>query len=82
MHFLYYHLNIFADTLGAGSDEQGETFHQDVRRIETKYQCRRDWDKKVINLIKSIFLLNIMDILLNLFMLLSYVLFFKLFLDS
>jgi len=38
IHFLYSHLNFFSDNLGDMSKEQGECFHQDIKKIERKYQ--------------------------------------------
>ena len=38
MHFLYAHLEYFPDNCGAYSEEQGERFHQDISRMETRYQ--------------------------------------------
>ena len=42
MHFLHSHLDFFPSNLGEVSDEQGETFHQDISVIEGRYQGRYD----------------------------------------
>lgn len=38
IHFLRAHLDFFPRNLGAVSDEQGETFHQDIQKMEKRYQ--------------------------------------------
>ena len=38
MHFLHSHLEFFPENLGAGSDEQGERFHQDIQAMEERYK--------------------------------------------
>ncbi|UYV63336.1 hypothetical protein LAZ67_2003775 [Cordylochernes scorpioides] len=38
IHFLHSHLDFFPDNLGAVSDEHGERFHQDISRMEKRYQ--------------------------------------------
>ena len=38
IHFLYSHLNFFPPNLGAVSDEHGERFHQDITKMESRYQ--------------------------------------------
>lgn len=40
LHFLFSHLDVFPDNLGALSEEQGERFHQDIREMERRYQGR------------------------------------------
>ena len=40
MHFLHSHLDFFPPNLGEVSDEHGETFHQDISVMETRYQGR------------------------------------------
>ena len=42
MHFLFSHLDLFPENMGAVSDEQGERFHQDIKDMETRYQGRCD----------------------------------------
>jgi len=43
IHFLFSHMENFPEDLGAMSDEQGESFHQDMRQMEERYQRR--WDE-------------------------------------
>ena len=38
LHFLHSHLEFFPDNLGAVSDDHGETFHQDIAVVETRYK--------------------------------------------
>ncbi|KAI6658163.1 Receptor-type tyrosine-protein phosphatase epsilon-like [Oopsacas minuta] len=38
LHFLHSHLDFFPENLSAVSDEQGERFHQDILRMENRYQ--------------------------------------------
>ena len=46
MHYLFSHMDRFPENLGAMSDEQGERFHQDIKKMETRYQeC---WDSAVM----------------------------------
>lgn len=40
IHFLHSHFSFFPSNLGAVSDEQGERFHQDVKKLEERYQGR------------------------------------------
>lgn len=40
MHFLDSHLNYFPDNLGDYSEEHGERFHQDIAKMEKRYQGR------------------------------------------
>ena len=40
VHFLHSHLDRFPENFGALSDEQGERFHQDVKKMEERYQRR------------------------------------------
>ncbi|KAL4720940.1 hypothetical protein ACJJTC_015404 [Scirpophaga incertulas] len=46
IHFLHSHIHFFPENLGAISDEQGETFHQDIATIETRNQGR--WDPAML----------------------------------
>ena len=46
LHFLHSHLDDFPENLGAVSDEQGERFHQDLKVIEVRYQCK--WDEHML----------------------------------
>ena len=41
MHCLCTHLNKLPDNLGSCCDEQGESFHQDIKEMEETYQGRR-----------------------------------------
>ncbi|EFN89517.1 hypothetical protein EAI_06206, partial [Harpegnathos saltator] len=38
IHFLHSHLDFFPGNLGDTSDEQGERLHQDMAKIERRYQ--------------------------------------------
>lgn len=38
IHFLHSHLDFFPDYCGALSDEHGERFHQDIAKMEKRYQ--------------------------------------------
>lgn len=40
IHFLHSHLDFFPANLGAVSDEHGERFHQDIAKMEKRYQGR------------------------------------------
>jgi hypothetical protein len=40
VHFLASHPDYFPEILGAGSEEQGERFHQDIKEMERRYQGR------------------------------------------
>ena len=42
VHLLHSHLDKFPINLGDVSDEQGERFHQDIKRMEELYQGRYD----------------------------------------
>lgn len=42
LHFLHSHLDYFPQNLGDYSEEQGERFHQDIKKMEQRYQGR--WD--------------------------------------
>ena len=42
VHFLHSHLDRFPENCGDVSDEQGERFHQDIKKMEERYQGR--WD--------------------------------------
>lgn len=37
MHFLYNHLDEFADNLGDYSEQHGERYHQDIKTMEHRY---------------------------------------------
>ena len=47
VHFFHSHLDRFPENLGDVSEEQGERFHQDIKVMEERYQCR--WDKKMMS---------------------------------
>ena len=38
MHYLFSHMDQFPENLGSMSDEQGERFYQDLKKMETRYQ--------------------------------------------
>ena len=40
VHFLNSHLDYFPENLGAVSEEMGERFHQDIQKMENRYQGR------------------------------------------
>jgi hypothetical protein len=40
-HFLHSHLNFFPQILGEVSDEQGESFHQEIKSTENR--CLGFW---------------------------------------
>ena len=40
-HFLFSHLERFPESLGNLSDEQEERFHQDIGKMEVRYEGRR-----------------------------------------
>ena len=40
VHFLNCHLDYFLENLGSVSSEQGERFHEDIKRMEKRYQGR------------------------------------------
>ena len=42
MDYLFSHMDQFPENLGSMSDEQGKRFYQDLKEMETRYQCR--WD--------------------------------------
>ena len=42
VHHLHSHLEFFPANLGHMSEEQGERFHQDIKKMETRYQGK--WD--------------------------------------
>lgn len=46
IHFLSAHLDYFPQNCGKLSDEQGERFHQELSRIEKRYQGR--WNKTML----------------------------------
>lgn len=47
MHFLHSHLDFFPENLGDTSDEQGERLHQDLAKIERRYQGF--WDEGMMS---------------------------------
>ena len=47
VHFLLSHLDLFSESLGALSNEQGERFHQDISEMEERYQ--RKWDAVMLS---------------------------------
>ena len=46
IHFLHSHLEFFPENLGAVSDEHGERFHQDIFKMEKRYQGK--WRSKML----------------------------------
>ena len=40
IHFLQSHLDYFPDNCGDYSKEQGQRFHQDIKTMESRYQCK------------------------------------------
>ncbi|GBN26339.1 hypothetical protein AVEN_84170-1 [Araneus ventricosus] len=46
VHFLDSHLDYFPENLGAVREEQGETFHQDIKEMERRYQGK--WNLSMI----------------------------------
>ncbi|GBL73051.1 hypothetical protein AVEN_128213-1 [Araneus ventricosus] len=46
VHFLDSHLDYFPENLGAVSEEQGVTFHQDIKEMERRYQGK--WNVSLI----------------------------------
>ena len=40
MHSLFLHMDRFPENLGSMSDKQGKRFHQDLKKMETRYQGR------------------------------------------
>ncbi|GBO14408.1 hypothetical protein AVEN_272059-1 [Araneus ventricosus] len=46
VHFLDSHLEYFPENLGSVSEEQGETFHQDIKEMERRYQGK--WNVSLI----------------------------------
>lgn len=46
VHYLHSHLDEFPEYLGEVSEEQGESFHQDIKVMEERYQGR--WDSKMM----------------------------------
>ncbi|CAH1647380.1 unnamed protein product [Spodoptera littoralis] len=46
IHFLHSHFSFFPSNLDAASDEQGERFHQDVKKLEERFQGR--WDTTML----------------------------------
>ena len=46
VHFLHNHLDRFSANCGDVSDEQGDSFHQDIKEMETRYQGR--WDARMM----------------------------------
>ena len=47
--FLHSHLDYFSENLRATSKEQGESFHQDIKFMEIRYQCRWNVNMMVDN---------------------------------
>ena len=47
LHYLHSHLDKFPDNLGDVAEEQGERFHQDIKVMEDRYQCR--WDSHMMS---------------------------------
>lgn len=47
IHFLHSHLDFFPENLGDTSDEQGERLHQDLAKIEKRYQGF--WDEGMMS---------------------------------
>lgn len=41
IHLLHQHLDVFPDNLGQISDEHGERFHQQIKKIEERFQGKR-----------------------------------------
>src|SRR5215469_12615375 len=46
LHMLHSHLDFFRENLGAVSEEHGERFHQDIAKMEKRYQGR--WDSAMM----------------------------------
>lgn len=46
IHYLHSHLDFFRSNLGDYSEEHGERFHQDMQRMEERYQGR--WDEAMM----------------------------------
>lgn len=46
IHFLDSHLDFFPENMGAVSDEHGERFHQDISKMERRYQGR--WSPRML----------------------------------
>lgn len=42
VHFLLNHQVYFSEILGALSEEEGERFHQDGKKISRKFECARE----------------------------------------
>jgi len=47
VHFLHSHLDYFPENLGDLSEEQGERSHQDMKKIERRYQGY--WDENMLS---------------------------------
>ena len=45
VHFLHSHVNYFPGNLEAMIEEQGESFHQDIKTMEKRYQGRWNTNK-------------------------------------
>lgn len=45
LHYLHSHLDKFPGTIDDLSEEQRERFHQDIRIVEVRYQCR--WNMNI-----------------------------------
>ena len=46
LHYLFSHLDYFPVNLGVVSEKQGERFHQDIRKMEERYQG--GWDSHIM----------------------------------
>lgn len=46
IHFLDSHLDWYPKNLGDYSEEQGERFHQDIKKMERRYQGR--WNENMM----------------------------------
>ena len=46
MHYLFLRMDRFPENMGSISDKQRERFHQDLKKMETRYQAR--WDAVMI----------------------------------
>lgn len=42
IHYLHQHLDFFRENLGKISDEHGERFHQQIKRIEQRFEGKND----------------------------------------
>ena len=46
MHYLNSRLDFFTNNMGDVRKEHGERFHQDIKKMETRYQGR--WNKRML----------------------------------